>query len=253
MRRVGTYIASIVILLFLWEIASLSVDAIYQTRFLPGPYEAFSQVVKNAAELQRHFFASAARLLLAMLIALVVALPLGLLIGHERILDRFMSPMIYITYPIPQVAFILFLFLVFGTGNATKVVIVAVVLFFQILVSARGAAKNIDEEHLISVRSAGASHWQLYWHVILPASLPDILTSARVSIGLGIAFLYIAETSAALGTGLGTFIKTRMLFAREQAFAGIVAMAILGLVLYVVIELLEHLLCRWKFVRQRPI
>jgi len=252
MKRIVTYIASIIILLLLWEIASVTVTAIYHTRFLPGPYEAFSQVIKNAAELQRHFFASAARLLLAMLIALALALPLGLLIGHEGFLDKFFSPMIYITYPIPQVAFILFLFLVFGTGNATKVVIVAVVLFFQILVSARGAAKNIDEEHLTSVLSVGATRRQVYWHVILPASLPDILTSVRVSIGLGIAFLYIAETSAALGTGLGTFIKTRMLYAREQAFAGIVAMAILGLVLYVSIELLEHLLCRWKFVRNRP-
>ena len=253
MTRLVTYTVSIVILLFLWQIASLTVASIYHTRFLPGPYEAFSQVVKNAAELQRHFFASAGRLLLAMLIALFLALPLGLLIGHEGVLDRFISPMIYITYPIPQVAFILFLFLVFGTGNVTKVVIVALVLFFQILVSARGAAKNIDEEHLTSVLSAGATRWQVYRHVILPASLPDILTSVRVSIGLGVAFLYIAETSAALGTGLGTFIKTRMLYAREQAFAGIVAMAILGLLLYVAIELLEHLLCRWKFVRQRAV
>jgi len=253
MKRVITYIVSIAILLFLWEIASLAVNAINHSRLLPGPYEALSQVVKNAAELQRHFFASAWRLILAMLIALAAAVPLGLLIGRESTIDRFISPMIYITYPIPQVAFILFLFLVFGTGSATKVAMVALVLFFQILVSARGAAKNVDEEHLTSVLSAGATRWQVYWHVILPASLPQILTSIRVSIGLGVAFLYIAETHAALGTGLGTFIKKYMLFRRDRAFAGIVAMAILGLVLYVGIDLLEHVFCRWKYVRRRPL
>lgn len=250
-RPLLTYAASIAILLFLWEVASLVVNAIYPSPILPGPYQALSQVVKNVAELERHFLASGARLLGAMLIALFLAVPSGLLIGHERILDRFVSPMIYITYPIPQVAFILFLFLVFGTGNATKVVIVAFVLFFQILVSAQGAARNIGAEHLTSVRSAGATRWQVYWHVVLPASLPAILTSVRVSIGLGIAFLYIAETSAALGTGLGMYIKSHMLFSRDRAFAGIVAMAILGLVLYVGVDLVEHFLCRWKYAGGR--
>jgi NitT/TauT family transport system permease protein len=252
MKRVMTYIVSLAVLLLFWEIASLVVNAINQAPLLPGPFDALSQVVKNAAELQRHFFASAWRLILAMSIALATAVPLGLLVGRERTLDRFISPMIYIVYPIPQVALILFFFIVFGTGSATKVAMVALVLFFQILVSARGAAKNIDEEHLTSVLSAGASHAQVYWHVIFPATLPEILTSMRVSIGLGIAFLYIAETQVGQSTGLGAFIKKYMLFRRDRAFAGIVAMAVLGLVLYVAIDLLERLLCRWKYVKRRP-
>ena len=220
---------------------------------LPGPFNALSQVVKNAAELQRNFAASAWRLILAILISLVVATPLGLLIGREPTLDRYFSPIIYITYPIPQVALILFLFVVFGTGSATKVTMVALALFFQILVSARGAAKNINEEHITSVLSAGASRWQVYWHVVLPATLPEILTSVRVSIGLGIAFLYIAETRAALGTGLGSYINKHMLFNRERAFAGIIAMAILGLLLYIAVDVIERLACRWKYVKRRPL
>ena len=251
MKQVLTYVTSIVVLLFLWEMASLAVSAFYPATPLPGPFQALSQVVQNAGELQRHFLASAARLLAAMLISLVIAVPLGLLIGHERLLDRFVSPMIYITYPIPQVAFILFLFLLFGTGNATKVVIVTLVLLYQILVSAQGAAKNLSPEHLTSVRSAGATRWQVYRHVVFPAALPSILTSVRVSIGLGMAFLYIAETTAQMGTGLGMYVKSRMVFSRDQAFAGIVVMAILGLLLYVAVELLERRLCRWKYTGAR--
>jgi len=250
-KRTLTYVASICALLFVWEMASIAVNAVNQAPLLPGPFAAFSQVVKNAAELEHHFLASAWRLILAILIALAAGVPLGLLIGREPRLDRFLSPIIYITYPIPQVALILFLFVVFGTGSGTKVAMVALVLFFQILVSARGAAKNIPPEHVISVRAAGASRWQIYWHVILPASLPDILTSVRVSIGLGIAFLYIAETSAALGTGLGAYINRHMLFQRDRAFAGIIALALLGLVLYLAVDGLEHLLCRWKYVGRR--
>lgn len=250
-----TYVVSIAILLLAWQMASLITNwtmsdteiAGAARKILPGPFDALSQLVKNAGELQRHFLSSAWRLLLAMIIALATAVPIGLVVGRESSLDRYVSPMIYIAYPIPQVALILFFFVVFGTGSATMVAMVALALFFQVLVSARGAAKNVDQEHLTTVLSAGATRWQVYWHVVLPASLPGILTSIRVSIGLGIAFLYIAETNAALGKGLGAFIKKYMLFQRERAFAGIVAMALLGLILYVVIDLIERLVCRWKY------
>ena len=259
-RQILTYVISIAVLLLIWQIASMVVnrdvppptDGVRHAKILPGPFDALSQLTKSANELQRHFRSSAWRLILAILIALAVAGPIGLLIGRERWLDRYLSPMIYITYPIPQVALILFFFVVFGTGSATKVAMVAFVLFFQILVSARGAAKNISEEHITSVLSAGATRWQIYRHVIVPAALPEILTSLRVSIGLGMAFLYIAETFAATGNGLGGFIKNRMLFQREQAFAGIVAMALLGLVLYIAVDVLERLVCRWKHVKRRP-
>ena len=251
MKRILTYVVSICVLLFLWEMASIAVNAINHTALLPGPFNALSQVVKNANALQRHFWASAWRLVLAILIALAAGVPLGLVVGREPAFDRYLSPIIYITYPIPQVALILFLFVVFGIGSATKVAMVALVLFYQILVSARGAAKNIPEEHIISVRAAGASRWQIYWHVVIPASLPDILTSVRVSIGLGIAFLYIAETNAALGNGLGGYINKHMLFQRDRAFAGIIALALLGLILYLAVDGLERLLCRWKYVARR--
>ena len=259
-RQIATYVAAIVFLLAAWQAASMitnwrmsrSDPTVASQQVLPGPFDALSQVVKSAAELRRHFLSSAWRLLFAMLIALATAVPIGLLVGRERLFDRFISPIIYIAYPIPQVALILFFFVVFGTGNATMVAMVAFALFFQILVSARGAAKNVSEEHLTSVISAGATRWQVYRHVILPASLPGILTSVRVSIGLGIAFLYIAETNAALGKGLGAFIKKYMLFQRERAFAGIIAMAFLGLILYMAVDLVERILCRWKYTSRRP-
>jgi NitT/TauT family transport system permease protein len=250
-KRTLTYLISIIVLLALWQVASSTVFALKGRALLPGPFQAFSDLIRNFEVIQRDFWVSAGRLVLAMVIALVLAYPLGLMIGHERRLDQYLSPMIYITYPIPQVAFILFLFLVFGIGNAVKVAIIAFALFFQLLVSARGAAKNISEEYITSVRSAGASHWQVYWHVLLPATLPDILTSLRVSVGLGMAFLYIAETTAVLGSGLGQLVEGSM-YRPSLASAGIVAMAVLGLLLYLVLDLIERVACRWKYTQRRP-
>jgi len=252
--RIMMYAASVGILLLAWEIASISIEAIKGRAFLPNPVRAIAEMVRLGPLLFKNFWISAWRLVMAILIAFFTGYPFGLLIGHERKLDQLISPMIYILYPIPQVAFILLLFLIFGIGSPVKVTIVAIALFFQLLVSARGAAKQIEEEYVTSVLSAGASRWQVYWHVILPATLPSILTSLRVSVGLGMAFLYIAETTGSFDPrrgGLGPFIKNNM-YSGTQAFAGILAMAILGLALYIVIELIERFACRWKYVPRRP-
>ena len=254
LRQIGMYALSFLILIAVWEVASVVIEAVKGRAFLPNPVRAIHEVVRLGPTLARNFLVSGWRLVLSILIAFSLGYPLGLWIGHERRFDQLISPMIYIVYPIPQVAFILMLFLIFGIGNPVKVAIVATALFFQLLVSARGAAKHIEQEHITSVLSAGASRRQIYWHVILPATLPSILTSLRVSVGLGMAFLYIAEISGTVDPmrgGLGSFIKTNMMYSPPAAFAGILAMALLGFVLYVAIEIIERIVCRWKYVARR--
>ncbi len=254
LRYILMYALSLVVLLGLWWGASALVKELKGGReFLPNPVRAIGEMIRLARFWLPNFLVSAWRLVLAILIAFSLGYPLGLLIGRERRLDELISPMIYIVYPIPQVAFILVLFLIFGIGNPVKVAIVALALFFQILISARGAAKNIEDTHVLSVLSAGASRWQVYWHVILPATLPAILTSLRVSIGLGMAFLYIAETYGTFDPrrgGLGAFIRANS-YSAAQAFAGILAMALLGMILYIAIDLIERLVCRWKYTSRR--
>ncbi len=254
-QHVAVYAASILLLLLFWEIASVVIRALKEGReYLPNPVVAIREMVRLGPFLFRNFWISAWRLVLAILIAFFTGYPLGLLVGHERRLDLFISPVIYIVYPIPQVAFILLLFLIFGIGHPVKVAIVAIAIFFQLLVSARGAAKQISLEHITSVLSAGATRWQVYRHVIVPATLPSILTSLRVSVGLGMAFLYIAETTGSFDPvrgGLGSFIKNNM-YSTGQAFAGIIAMAVLGLCLYIVIDIVERIVCRWTYAARRP-
>jgi len=243
------YALSIAVLLLVWWGISVAVEAAKGRALLPDPLEALRQMVRLRPLLMGNFWVSAWRLVLAIAIAFSLGYPLGLLIGHEKRLDQYVSPAIYIIYPIPQVAFILPLFLIFGLGNPVKVAIVATALFFQLLVSARGAAKQIELEHITSLRAAGASQWQIYRHVVLPSTLPSILTSLRVSVGLGMAFLYIAETTGSFDPhrgGLGSFIDSNI-YSGAQAFAGIMAMAILGLSLYVLIDIIERVVCRWKY------
>ncbi|MBE0635059.1 ABC transporter permease subunit [Candidatus Bipolaricaulota bacterium] len=251
--HIARYLVSIAILLLIWWGVSALVEYVKDRAFLPNPVRAIYEMWRLGPTLFQNFWVSDWRLVLAISIAFTLGYPLGLLIGHERRLDQLVSPMIFIIYPSPQVAFILPLFLIFGLGNPVKVAIVASALFFQILVSARGAAKLIEVEHVTSVRSAGASWWQIYRHVVLPATLPSILTSLRVSVGLGMAFLFIAETTGSFDPrygGLGSFIDSNI-YSGAVAFAGIMAMALLGFSLYIIIDIIERIVCRWKHIDRK--
>lgn len=248
--NIARYLISISILLLVWWGVSALVEHVKDRAFLPNPVRAIQEMWRLGPMLFRNFCVSAWRLVLAISIAFTLGYPLGLFIGHERRLDQLVSPLIFIIYPIPQVAFILPLFLIFGIGDPVKVAIVASALFFQLLVSARGAAKLIEVEYITSVRSAGASWWQIYRHVVLPATLPSILTSLRVSVGLGMAFLFIAETTGSVNPvrgGLGSFIDANI-YSGAVAFAGIMAMGLLGFSLYIAIDITERIVCRWKYV-----
>ena len=251
--NISRYLISISILLLVWWGVSALVEHVKDRAFLPNPVRAIQEMWRLGPMLFRNFWVSAWRLVLAISIAFTLGYPLGLFIGHERRLDQLVSPLIFIIYPIPQVAFILPLFLIFGIGDPVKVAIVTSALFFQLLVSARGAAKLIEMEHITSVRSAGASWWQIYRHVVLPATLPSILTSLRVSVGLGMAFLFIAETTGSVNPvrgGLGSFIDANI-YSGAVAFAGIMAMGLLGFSLYIAIDVIERIVCRWKYVGRK--
>ena len=243
-------LAALVVLL-LWEGVSLVLLATRGRVILPTPVTTLSAAGKHFGELASAFGASALRFLLSLLIAFALGLPLGLLIGFEGSLYQLLSPLIYLTYPIPPVALLVFLYLAFGVGEAVKVVVIAAALFFQVLVAAQGAARGIPRTYVTAVRSAGANRWQLYRHVVIPATLPEVLTAARVSVGLGITMLYIVETK--LGevggprTGLGRLIEYYR-FRAELSLAGVVGLSLLGLMFYALLELLERWLCRWKHI-----
>lgn len=245
------YLGAIAVLLLLWTAASLIMGVIIpgpKARALPNPILAFTALYHSWGALGEHFLMSGLRVVLGLLLAIVIAAPLGLVIGHEEALDRLFAPIIYITYPIPKIVFLPLLFVLFGLGNLPVILLIALIVAFQTLLAARDAARNVPHDYILSVRSAGANRWQLYRHVIIPASLPAVLTSARISIGISIAALYLAEI-AGVNTGLGYFLHiSRIRFRYDDMFAGIMVMGLLGFLLYLVLDLLERSLCRWKYL-----
>lgn len=251
MRRAFYYLVAIGALFLAWSLASWLLQVTRGQAVLPYPWETLIKGYEYRDQLSSAFGASARRFSLSLLFAFFFGLPLGLAIGSNSLLHRWLSPLIYILYPVPPVALLIFLYLVFGIGEAVKIVVVSGTLFFQVLVAALGAARNISSSHILAVRSLGANSLQLHRYVILPAVLPDVFTAARVSVGLGMTMLYISETKLGFlggpSTGLGVFIEAYTMRS-DLSLAGVVGLAFLGLAFYVLLEILERRICRWKYV-----
>lgn len=243
LKKSAEMFAAIVIITVLWYVLAVYVS----NQMLPTPWEAVTEFIRLIkSTLWVHFYISTYRVILSLLLSLVVAVPLGLIIGREQILDRYISPVIYFLYPIPKIVFLPIVFLLFGLGDFPKIFMIGLIVTFQILVTTRDAAKGVPVQSIHSMTSLGASKWHIYYHVIWPACLPKIMTALRVSLGTAIAVLFFVE-SFATTEGLGYFIMDSWSTASySQMFAGIIAMSILGLALYILVDIVEAKWCRWQ-------
>jgi NitT/TauT family transport system permease protein len=233
-------------LLVAWQLAATIVDM----PVLPPPWEVLYAFITAMLDgLGRHLLVSAWRVVASILVAVVTAVPAGLALGLSSSTDRLVAPIIYLLYPIPKIVFLPIILLLLGIGNLSKVFIIVLILFFQILVVVRDEAANLRPELIASVRSLGAGRRAIFRFVYLPACLPAVLTSLRVSIGTAIAVLFFAE-SFATTSGLGYYIiiETWGRLAYPEMYAGVVAMSLLGLSLYFVVDGLERRLCPWLAV-----
>jgi NitT/TauT family transport system permease protein len=215
--------------------------------FLPGPgvvVVRFLALFPGA--LAAHSAASLARVAAAVVLSLLTAVPAGVAIGRWKALDRILSPVLYVLYPVPKIALLPVLMLLFGLGDSSKVVIVFLVLFFQVLVAVRDAAREVPLPFLISLRSLGGTRRHALRYVLAPALMPALLSSLRVGTGTALAVLFFSETFGT-SVGLGWFVmESWMRMSYVDMFAGIFCLGLLGLSMFLLIDFLHHRLCRWQ-------
>ncbi len=247
LRRIGGYVAASAVLLAGWQLLSMAIGS----QALPGPVPALSDFGRLFfSDLLPHAGISAWRVVASMTIGAAIATPLGLAIGRSPRVDAIAAPLVFLTYPVPKVVFLPVLLVLLGIGNLPKIALITLIVFFQILVTARDAARGIPASAVLSVRSLGATRWQVFRHVVVPAALPDIFTALRISTGTAIAVLFFSETVAG-SEGLGYYIiDAWSRIAYSEMFAGIIGMAMLGVVLYELLEVAEARVCRWTRVER---
>ncbi len=238
------YLISLLILIVGWKISAdrLHID------MLPAP-----EVVAVAfwAALQKtdfwlHVAASGLRAGTALAASWLIGFPLGILIGYHPRIDRIVSPMVFLTYPIPKIVFLPVVLVLFGLGDGSRVLIITLIVGYQILVSCRDCIVHLPRQYFVSIRSLGGGGWHTFRHVLVPAALPEGFTALRIGVGTAVAVLFFVE-SFATEQGLGFLIMDAWgRFDGTSMFVAIAGMSLLGVSLYEMVNFLERWFCDWK-------
>ncbi len=240
-------ISSLVAFFLIWEIISRS-GMINPSFLLPAPSTVIVTIIAllKSGELVVHTSASLYRASIGFILAAIIAIPHGILIAWFRFFDDISSPIIELFRPIPIAALIPVSILWFGIGNRSKIVIIAFGCYFPILLNTISGVNNVDVNLIKVAKLFNANRKQTLSKIVLPSSLPSIMTGLRISMAFALILLVITEMIGA-NTGLGVMIlDAEFAFQTEKMFAGIFTIGFIGLILNEFMVKLERRMTRWK-------
>ena len=225
------YLYTLVSLSILFIIWQLVVSAEWVTEFfLPGPGRVFNLMVEMVADgsLFIHIVVSLGRVVAGFLLAILVALPLGMLIGLWRPMFHLVDPWIELVRPIPPIAWIPLAIMWLGLGEESKVAIIMYGAFFPIVLNTISGFHAVDRVHIWAALTLGVSRQQIFWHVIMRSALPRVVVGLRLGAGMAFIVLVAAELILA-DAGLGFLIQDgRYQLRTEQIMVGIVVIGVIG-------------------------
>jgi len=246
---------TMVVLFLVWEWAAriwLPKSQPDLVTLMPAPSAvlAAGQELLASGDLLHHLWASLKRELTAFSFALV-ALPLGIAMGWWPRVNRQLDPVIEILRPIPPIAWIPLSLLWLGIGNAQNQFIIFLGIFFPLLLNTIQGVKNIEPNLVRAARCLGAGELQLLRRVVLPASLPMILTGMRVGFGVGWMALVAAELVGA-SSGLGFLINdARSVLRTDIVILGMLTIGFVGLFIDLLIRRIAKALLPWSLAAQK--
>jgi ABC-type nitrate/sulfonate/bicarbonate transport system permease component len=239
-------IASPLVLLIVWELCARF--GFIDTRFFPAPSRIIATMVEmlQTGELVTHTAISMQRLIYGTVIGSLPALVLGIAMGLNRPIRAVFDPLIAATYPVPKSAILPLALLIFGLGEGSKVFMVAIGVFFPVVINTTTGVREINRIYLDVGQNYKASRWNTFWTIALPGALPVIMTGFKLGIGIGLVLIAVAEMVGAK-SGLGYLIWSAWsTFAVEQMYVGLFVIAIIGFLLTVALNELERVIIPWK-------
>jgi len=240
------YLISPVALLAVWQV--LLMLGFGDRRFIPTPSDIAVRFVALAAsgELAEHVGATLYRVIAGFFAGTIPGIVIGLLMAMFKPVRIFFDPLIAAIFPIPKVALMPLLLLAFGFGDASKIALVAIAVFFPVIVNTYVGAANIDKIYWDVAKNYGASQTVLFTRVVFFGALPTIFAGLRIAVAVSFIVLVAAEFVASK-TGIGYLIwNSWELLQVDTMFVGIVVVGLLGLVTSVLLQEIERIVIPWK-------
>ena len=238
--------AAPLLLLAGWE--ALSRSGAIDPRFWPPPSSLWgtaTEIVRDGS-LWVDVRASLGRILGGFLLGAIPAVVFGLLMGLFWPLRVFLMPLAAAIYAIPKIAIVPLVLVVFGLGETGKYVIVALSIFFLVVLNTMAGVLAIDRSYQDVARNFGAGPLGLFFTVALPGALPSIFTGLRLGMGFSLVVIVGTEFIAA-NEGIGRFIyDSYNILAIEKMFVGLIVTGLMGWLLTLALDLIERLVLPWK-------
>ena len=220
--------------------------------FLPSPLAvwekfmlALTEGVSNST-LWQHTLASIGRVFGAFALALVTAVPIGILMGVNRFLRGLFDPIIEFYRPLPPLAYLPLVIIWLGIGEFPKVFLIYLAIFAPMAIAARAGVRSVSTEQIHAAYAMGATRGQVISQVIMKAALPEIFTGMRIGIGVGWTTLVAAEMVAA-NRGLGFMVlNAAENLESDTVIMGILIIGIFAFAFDLLIRYLEKVLIPWK-------
>lgn len=235
---------SIILFFVGWEVVAWIVN---NSLFLPSFTSVMGILVQLllSGELPRHIGISTYRALAGFFLSALIGIPLGLAMGWFRQWDRFWSPLISFSYPVPKIGLVPLFILWLGIGDVSKITLILTAGVYPVILNTYTGVKGTPTYLVWSARTLGASSGEVLWKVVFPHALPHIFTGLRLAMGISWILLFAAEMVAAQ-SGLGWLI----LFAERMletgtVFAALLSIAVLGFMFDWGIFTLSQRVCDW--------
>lgn len=229
--------AAIVVLLLIWQF--LPTSGLVNEFLVPPPTQVAAQLVDLAGPhgappygLWSHIGWSVARLLVGVALGALCGIPLGICMALNRVVDLAMRPILTVVLSVPSLALTPILVLMIGLNNKVAVIVIAIEATVVMAYNAQLGAASVSEHMKWAMASLGANGMGIFTKVVLPGSLPSLVTATKLSVGYGWRALIAVESIAATAHGLGFMIFQAQSFMNTRTiYAGIVAIAIVGFAL----------------------
>jgi ABC-type nitrate/sulfonate/bicarbonate transport system permease component len=245
-RERSLYLISPIGLLLVWQL--LVMAGFGDRRFIPTPSDIavrFWALTVNG-ELAVNTLATLWRVAAGSVIGIVPAVAIGLLMAMSRGVRIFFDPLIAALFPIPKVALMPLLLLAFGFGDASKIAVVAIGVFFPVIVNTYAGAANIEKIYWDVAQNFGASSWVMFTRVVFFGALPMIFAGLRIAVAVAFIVLVAAEfVSTKVGIGYMIWNSWELLQV-DSMFVGIVVIGLLGLITSALLQEIERKVIPWK-------
>jgi len=216
--------------------------------FYPAPSEIFVTLATLTAsgQLGADVAISLTRVGLGFLLGGLPAIVVGLLMGISPPIRAFVRPLAAAIYPIPKIALLPLIIVALGIGEASKIVTIAVSVFFLVVLNVAASVSQVDPKYFEVARSFGAQRRELFWTVALPGSLPGIMESLKLGMGFALTLIVGVEFVGA-NEGIGHLIwQSYEIYAIDRMLAGLIAIALVGWLVTLVLDEVELLLVPWR-------